>query len=115
MNDQELLAKIMAAAETAEGAHLYGEDEPADKNTLVVALVWNGRDCDGVQYSGQVQLVRASLSHVKQRVDEEIKWADGPCYCEIAKFSEVWDIGYEEVDLTSMAHENGHPYSLNEV
>lgn len=114
MTDQELLAKIMACAETAEGSHLYGEDGPADKNTLVVALVWNGRDCDGVRYSGKVQLVRASVAHVNRRIDDEIKSADGPCFCQIAKFSEVWDIGYEQVDLTSMAHENGHPYSLKE-
>lgn len=114
MNDQELLAKIMACAETAEGSHLYGEEMPADKTTLLVALVWNGQDCDGVRYSGQVQLVRASVSHVKHRIEQELKWADGPCFCQIAKFSEVWDIGYEQVDLTSMAHENGHPYSLKE-
>lgn len=82
------------------------------KHPGYVALVWAGRDCDGVQYSGQVQYVKATLEDVTKAIDHELEWADGPCNYVIAKPSEVVDVKYESRDLTMEAHENGHPHVL---
>ena len=76
-----------------------------------VAVIESGRDCDGVQYSGRRYLIDANV-HAYDALRYDIaKWADGPCYLDIARPSEV--VEYSSRDLALEAFEDGHPYSLH--
>jgi hypothetical protein len=78
----------------------------------MVAVVWSGRDCDGVQYSGEVRLVPANPKDVEEHIDHTHKWADGPCDYAIMKPSEAEKIEYTSRDLTMEAFENGRTYDI---
>jgi hypothetical protein len=77
-----------------------------------VAVVWNGRDCDGVAYSGKVSLVEATHEAVTKHIDHTVEWADGPCYFEIMSPSQAKGVEPTQRDLTMEAFEDGHPHSL---
>lgn len=77
-----------------------------------VALVWSGRDCDGVQYTGNVELADATVNAVQAAIDTTYEWADGPCSCYIERPSVAQGIPYTSRDLVMEAHENGHPHVL---
>lgn len=77
-----------------------------------VAVVWSGRDCDGVQYSGQVCLVDATVQAVDEHINHTYEWADGPCYFYLAHPIHAERIQYASRDLTLEAFEDGHPHVL---
>lgn len=77
-----------------------------------VAMVWSGRDCDGVAYSGSVYVVPALLVAVLREADDQFSWADGPCnYC-LMKPSDAAEIEYSSRDLAMEAYEDGHAHCL---
>lgn len=77
-----------------------------------IALVWGGRDCDGVQYSGHVSLVNATLQDVESSIDQAYEWADGPMYWELMRPSEAESVERTSRDLTMEAYEDGHAHVL---
>jgi hypothetical protein len=77
-----------------------------------VAIVESGMDCDCVQYSGKVSLVRADWRAVQEHIDHASKWADGPISFGIMPPSEAQSVRYWSRDRVAEAHENGHPWSV---
>jgi hypothetical protein len=78
-----------------------------------VAVVWGGRDCDGVQYEGRSCAVPANTADVTQHIADAYAWADGPCHFAILSPSAASDLEYYSCDLVMEAHENGHPHVLH--
>ena len=78
-----------------------------------VAVVWSGRDCDGVAYSGDVRLVDATLTDVRRHIDHFQEWADGPCNYTLMSPSTAALIHPQERDLTLEAFENGRPHCIH--
>ena len=77
-----------------------------------VAVVWSGRDCDGVAYSGDVRLVNATLADVRRHIERYYEWADGPCNYTLMSPSTAALIHPQERDLTAEAHEEGRPHCI---
>jgi hypothetical protein len=77
-----------------------------------VAVVWSGRDCDCVRYSGEVRLVKATWKAIVDHIDQTYKWADGPCGYHFTTPSKAKKIERESRDLALEAFENGHPYYI---
>ena len=77
-----------------------------------VAVVWSGRDCDGVAYSGDVRLVNATLADVRRHIERYYEWADGPCNYTMMSPSTAALIHPQERDLTAEAHEEGRPQCI---
>lgn len=77
-----------------------------------VAVVWGGRDCDGVRYSGHVVLVDADWRSLERHIEETCKWADGPCGYYLLSPSEAEQVESESRDLTLEAFEDGHSHVL---
>lgn len=77
-----------------------------------VAVVWSGRDCDGVAYSGDVRLVNATLADVRRHIERYYEWADGPCNYTLMSPSTAALIHPQERDLTAEAHEEGRPQCI---
>lgn len=78
-----------------------------------LAVVWSGRDCDCVAYSGSVSIVDANWRAVVAHIDQAYEWADGPCYYGFERPSVAEDIEHESRDLALEAFEDGHPYSIH--
>ena len=66
-----------------------------------VAVVWSGRDCDGVAYSGDVRLADATLSGLRRHIERYYEWADGPCNYILMSPSAAALIHPQERDLTT--------------
>lgn len=77
-----------------------------------VALVRGGCDCDGVQYGGDVSIVKATVAAVDARVEHDLHWADGPMYHTIMRPSEARRVQRTQRDLALEAFENGHSHYL---
>jgi hypothetical protein len=77
-----------------------------------IAVMWSGRDCDGVQYSGSMRMVAADPASVIRHIDETYEWADGPCSWTLMRPSEAIKVLYQSRDLTLEAFEDGHPHGL---
>ena len=77
-----------------------------------VAMVWSGRDCDGVRYTGSVYVVDASIKEVDREAAHTYKWADGPCSFYIERPSVAREIKRTSRDLTLEAFEDGHPHVI---
>jgi len=77
-----------------------------------ILVVESGRDCDGVEYSGQTHLVGASVQEFDDLEREIGKWADGPFRLAVDKPSADEHIQYESTDLVLEAFEDGHPHSI---
>jgi len=77
-----------------------------------VAVVWSGRDCDGVAYSGDVCLVDATLADLRQHIRRREEWADGPCNYTLMSPSMATLIHPQERDLTTEAFEEGRPQCI---
>ena len=104
-----LLLKATQARESRQN-FLATIKDSAESGKL--ALVWSGRDCDGVQYSGQVELVNANIAAVTKAVDHTYDWADGPCNFYIERPSVARRLTYDSRDLVMEAHEDGHPHVI---
>ena len=77
-----------------------------------VAVVESGRDCDGVQYSGRVHVIRARLKNFLELEDGIAEWADGPFTLRLERPSVARRIEPALRDLTMEAFENGHQHLL---
>lgn len=77
-----------------------------------VAVVWSGRDCDGVRYTGYVRLVEATVQAVAEHIAHTYEWADGPCACYIERPSVGRFIESHSRDLVMEAFEDGHPHVI---
>jgi len=77
-----------------------------------VAVVWGGRDCDGVRFSGDVRLVDATPAAVDEHIDHTYQWADGPMGYTIMQPSVALGVRYTIRDLTLEAFEDGHPHVI---
>lgn len=77
-----------------------------------VAVVWSGRDCDGVAYSGDACLVDATLADLRQHIRRREEWADGPCNYTLMSPSMAALIHPQERDLTTEASEEGRPQCI---
>lgn len=89
------LAKLKAVAENGE-----------------VAIVASGRDCDGVQYGGDVTILPADVRAVEDHIAKRLAWADGPMSFQLMKPSEARDLEAWSRDLALEAYENGHQHVL---
>ncbi len=81
-------------------------------------LMWvseSGRDCDGVQYSGQMHSCEATLPAFNKLQDDIGEWADGPFSLYPVTEKEREESRYQSRDLTMEAHEDGHPYVVSSV
>lgn len=77
-----------------------------------IAVVWSGRDCDGVSYAGEIRLVEANKDAVEKHINDTFAWADGPCGYVLMAPSAAEEIEYQSRDLTLEAFEDGHPHVL---
>lgn len=77
-----------------------------------VAMIWGGRDCDGVQSEGNVRYVKADLTSVMADIDREHANAEGPCWWHMVSPSEAKAIEHTSRDLTLEAFEDGHSHVL---
>lgn len=77
-----------------------------------VLLVESGRDCDGVQYSGLIHEIDASLLAYWNFYAYTQRWADGPFYLSPVSYEEAENIHYTSRDRTLEAFENGHPWVI---
>lgn len=77
-----------------------------------IAVVESGRDCDGVQYSGQVRIIRARLRDFLELEDGIAKWADGPFTLRLERPSIARRIEAQSRDLALEAFESGRPHLL---
>lgn len=98
VNEQRELANYIRAAKRADGTMLVEE---------------RGRDCDGVQYAGQVHgPIPATFAAFWELRDDIAEWADGPFYLRPIK-ADAEVPTYTSRDLTLEAFENGHPHSIH--
>lgn len=72
----------------------------------------HGRDCDGVQYSGQIHMIDANYQALEDKYYELNQWADGPFGLEIISEQEAREAVYTSRDLVAEAFENGHPHTI---
>ena len=77
-----------------------------------IAVIWGGRDCDGVQYSGNVHIVDATVQAVDDEIRHTYEWADGPCDYYLAHPLDAQRVEYTSRDLTLEAFEDGHPHCI---
>lgn len=78
-----------------------------------VCVVESGRDCDGVEYSGRVTTIQATLTDFEDLRERIAEYADGPFHLEIVRPSEAESIEYVTRDTVMEAYENGHPHSIS--
>jgi hypothetical protein len=50
-----------------------------------VAVVESGRDCDGVQYSGRVRIIRARLRDFLELEKRIFEWPDNPFHLSLER------------------------------
>ena len=77
-----------------------------------VAVVESGRDCDGVQYSGRVRIIRARLRDFLELENGIAEWADGPFRLQLERPSIARRIEPALRDLTMEAFESGRQHHL---
>jgi hypothetical protein len=77
-----------------------------------IAVVWSGRDCDGVRYAGQVRIVEATSKVVIAHVQRTHANAEGPCSYMLMPPSEAVEVEYTSRDLTMEAFEDGHQHCI---
>lgn len=75
-----------------------------------VGVVFSGRDCDGVQYSGRACVV--GVAEVYATIRQQLENAEGPTQYKLCSASDVDNVEYKSVDLTLRAFEDGHPHIL---
>ena len=77
-----------------------------------VCAVESGRDCDGVEYSGKIHTIDATIAAWRELDDDIGQWADGPYHLSVASPSEAETIEYASRDLVMEAHEDGHRHVI---
>lgn len=77
-----------------------------------VCAIESGRDCDGVEYSGKIHTIDATIAAWRELDDGIGQWADGPYHLSVASPSEAKTIEYASRDLVMEAHEDGHPHVI---
>lgn len=77
-----------------------------------IALVRSGRDCDGVEYDGDVVIVTATKQSVEAQVEGDLEYADGPMYFRLERPSVAKTIEHLSRDRAMEAFENGHAWAL---
>jgi hypothetical protein len=75
-----------------------------------VAIVENGRDCDGVVYWGKVRIIPATVTAYNKLWNETYEWADGSFNFEIISPKEAKQIKSGSRDAAMEALEDGYPY-----
>jgi hypothetical protein len=78
----------------------------------MIAIVHGGRDCDGVEVTGNVTLVPADWRAVIAWDDAQARSADGPYWWHITKPSDAAKVKPTWRDRVLEAHECGHPWSI---
>ena len=78
-----------------------------------VAVVWSGRDCDGIRYAGDVRLIDANLAALREHIRKTEEWADGPCSYTLMAPSVAALIHPTERDLNAEAFEDGHAHCIH--
>ena len=115
--------RILALLEEKHGALHFATQARQRRQALIqrvkdcaehgeVAMVWSGRDCDGVRYTGHVHLVDASVKEVDREAAYTYGWADGPCGFYIERPSIARTIERTSRDLVLEAFEDGHPHVI---
>lgn len=77
-----------------------------------VLVIESGRDCDGVEYSGKLHTIDATLAAFDWLDAQLGDWADGPYNLAVARPSEARHFRYTSRDLVLEAVENGHPHVI---
>ena len=77
-----------------------------------IAVVWSGRDCDGVRYSNHVSMVEADRKVIDKHIEHTYEWADGPCNYRLVSSTDADALQYTSRDLTMEAFENGHAHRI---
>lgn len=77
-----------------------------------IALVRSGRDCDGVEYDGNVIIVTATKQAVEAQVEGDLEYADGPMYFRLERPSVARTLKHQSRDRVMEAFENGHAWSI---
>lgn len=77
-----------------------------------VAIVHGGRDCDGVEVNGLVEILPATITHVEKFLTKIFEWAEGPTWWEFETPSQAEKIERSQRDRVMEAHENGHAWSI---
>lgn len=78
-----------------------------------VAIVSGGRNCDGCESNGDVELIPAIYPAYLRAINRLLRDAEGPTWWQIEKPSVATTIRRECRDLVAEAHENGRPYTLS--
>ena len=73
----------------------------------IVAIVWSGRDCDGVSSCYATQY-KACAFAIECDVYREYEHAEGPLRFEFARPSDIESFKGYSRDLSAEAYENGH-------
>ena len=97
-------SKLNAATEVRARRQRFLSDIKTLAEDGKIALVENGMDCDGVQYSGRVHIVAATVAAVESKADSIGDWADGPFNLELAAPTVAEGIHYASRDLAMEAH-----------
>ena len=77
-----------------------------------VAMVESGRDCDGLQYSGHVSIIDATVAAWEEHYTHTAEWADGLFSFALMRPSEARSVKRASRDLTLEAFENGHSHVI---
>lgn len=77
-----------------------------------IAVIESGRDCDCVEYFGQVHIIDATKQAYDKLYDDTAEWADGPFHFQLERPSVAEGVTPISRDLVMEAHENGHPHSI---
>ena len=94
-----------------------------------IAVVWSGRDCDGVAFSGRVSLIdlnpespwgtdkngepfKSLRAAVTRHINKTYDYADGPMSYVIMSKADAEYVEYASRDLGMEAFENGHSHVL---
>ena len=101
MEQQQQMIRLYKAIDTSPDDFLALRMAKADKiaecaKSGTVTVLENGRDCDGVVYSGRRHVIPASVIAYERLYDDTLEWADGPFWFYIAA---PWEV--EESEYTS--------------
>jgi hypothetical protein len=78
-----------------------------------IAVVENGRDCDGVQYWNKVRVVEATAQAIDKLVEYIADGADGPFELRLERPSVAHGLKYDSRDLGMEAYEDGHAHCIH--
>lgn len=104
--------KLAAATKRREKRQLLVSSVSKFAQDGRVAVVWSGRDCDGVRYHNDVRMIEATVKAVDEHINHTYEWADGPCSYWITTPTYGRSLVYESRDLVMEAFEDGHSHVI---